>query len=805
MAQPDQRPFLTSSAARCCWRTQSFLWKALLVMGALNEVAGALLLNNINNHPYHHHLQPNKRRNSHRQQHQQQQQQSSSPSSSLAFWLQPLEVTTCPRRRETAQWMGLRDILRFRRKKKDSSGNQHSHPLEEDDDDDNSHPSQLDNTQPASSSTSTPSPRPAFVPFQPTPPPPLRMGEDPTTKEVNVHALDGDKESVQERINRVKSGKMTEEEKFAFLQSTLKTGGSAGDGTLSSSSSSSARRFPGLIKEHWGDLEAGAAAVSSKNKRKKQSNASPFPSDSILRNFARGKEKNNNGTGAGAGASGGLFPTSPDNVLLNAGLDSQKKKREYLDMVTDPERFQRYKLATPAPSSGASSANNAPLPPDLGARLGAAAMANESLRQQQQQQQQESNSMDRYEYEQRAEEVARQQQAEAARKETDLLMRRRQNEQAKLKEEDQKKESEKERLNELMKAQEAFWAKKLAEERESMARREKQHPSTTKPTKLMGGGMTQPKRSAVSPPAPSVAAAPAPAQFNPDEHELLEMAEHDRQEDWKHNQEIIEMSKARELGNPSIPAAPQHMQTDVDFLEEQARKKRELDRKRDEQLQKLRELNSPLPNLEDESVHGRKKSPNLFGRKDPPAPAPQATSSSSLFSSLPRETGSESGPSKPAANFEPQYQRSPSTTPSISDLTQQWKSRNADSSSAHTTTTTDSSTAKRSAWSSFLGYDPSQAANRNQPQSSSPSAAPVGGRGGDAAARSPERKGPIRMELPLVSDPNDDDDDDDGVDVAANKGLSIADAMKRTTKGGTIGQEERSKKWGVDMSRFLDK
>lgn len=271
-----------------------------------------------------------------------------------------------------------------------------------------------------------------------------------------------------------------------------------------------------------------------------------------------------------------------------------------------------------------------------------------------------------------------------------------------------------------------------------------------------------------------------------------------------HNQEIIERSKARELGNPSNLAAPQHMQTDVDFLEEQARKKRELDRKRDEQLQKLRELNSPLPNLEDESLHGRKKSQNLFGRKDPPAPAQAASSSSGLFSSFPRETGSESGPAKPAANFEPQYQRSPSTAPSISDLTQQWKSRNADSSSAQASTA-DSSTATRSAWSSFLGYDPLQAANRNQPQaSSSSSVAPVGGGGSNVAGRSAERKGPIRMELPLVSD-TDDDEDDDGVDVAANKGLSIADAMKRTTKGGTIGQEERSKKWGVDMSRFLDK
>jgi hypothetical protein len=53
------------------------------------------------------------------------------------------------------------------------------------------------------------------------------------------------------------------------------------------------------------------------------------------------------------------------------------------------------------------------------------------------------------------------------------------------------------------------------------------------------------------------------------------------------------------------------------------------------------------------------------------------------------------------------------------------------------------------------------------------------------------------MKLPLG------DDAEDGVDVRANKRMSIADAMKRTS-GSSSNQAERSKKWGIDMSKFAD-
>lgn len=56
-----------------------------------------------------------------------------------------------------------------------------------------------------------------------------------------------------------------------------------------------------------------------------------------------------------------------------------------------------------------------------------------------------------------------------------------------------------------------------------------------------------------------------------------------------------------------------------------------------------------------------------------------------------------------------------------------------------------------------------------------------------------EKKGPIRMQLPL----GDDEDDEPLV----TEGMTIGEVMKRRNEGAG-NQEERSKKWGIDMSRF---
>ena len=149
--------------------------------------------------------------------------------------------------------------------------------------------------------------------------PPLRMGEDPTTKEVDVFQQAG-AESIQDKINRIKSGSMTSSEKQAFLESALSAGTTAES------------RKP----------------LSEAADDKPKVSASPFPTDSILRNFARGKPAKDP---AGLTSSSSTKTKDPE---PRRKLDSDKKKQEYLDMVTNPDRFQRYKKSSSTSGAGTS-------------------------------------------------------------------------------------------------------------------------------------------------------------------------------------------------------------------------------------------------------------------------------------------------------------------------------------------------------------------------------------------------------------------------------------------------------------------
>jgi hypothetical protein len=88
----------------------------------------------------------------------------------------------------------------------------------------------------------------------------------------------------------------------------------------------------------------------------------------------------------------------------------------------------------------------------------------------------------------------------------------------------------------------------------------------------------------------------------------------------------------------------------------------------------------------------------------------------------------------------------------------------------------------------------------------------LGGKKKDAAAAekdpvpqvpppAPEKRRVVRQQLPLGDD--EDDDFDAFASNGAKKHLSIADALKAAGESGPSGnQEERSKMWGVDMSRI---
>ena len=267
-------------------------------------------------------------------------------------------------------------------------------------------------------------------------PAPLRMGETtPGSGVVDVSSI-AEGESIQDKINRVKSGKMTDEEKKAFLATALSAGMSS--------------RKP-LIKPKW---DGEAQTVS----------ASPFPSDSILRNFVSGKIQQEK------------EKTRPKTTTLN--LNTNAKKQEYLDMVTNPDRFtRRLKSSTPTQSeddvSGRVDSVSGKVD-DLGARLGMYAMEEEVRRQEAEKDRiraeelAELEQIQQREAERRAAEATRRQQMQ-------LLQVEEASKRKELEEEKRKKDAEKvaeqQRLASLMEQQEIYWTEKLAKERETRAQR----------------------------------------------------------------------------------------------------------------------------------------------------------------------------------------------------------------------------------------------------------------------------------------------------------------------------------------------
>jgi hypothetical protein len=272
-------------------------------------------------------------------------------------------------------------------------------------------------------------------------------------------------ETAQDRINRVKQGKMTDEEKQRFLATTLKNVASSGART-------SGEPFRQPIPE-------GGPAPP----RVTRSSATPFPKDSMLREVVTGRR---------------------DPKAENEWAMSNKKKREYFEMVTNPNRFNTFNAlpnVNPSTPGNPASAQNPtyqrydsdytdsdipwesslptapPIPAQpmspppvfdpqdsnhLAARLEAHAMAEEKRQQEARrfmEQQREEELRRQAQFQREREEEMMKREAEAIRKREEALEIARQ-------QEARQREEERLRLEQMMKAQEEYWAKKLQSERQ---------------------------------------------------------------------------------------------------------------------------------------------------------------------------------------------------------------------------------------------------------------------------------------------------------------------------------------------------
>lgn len=134
-----------------------------------------------------------------------------------------------------------------------------------------------------------------------------------------------DDESVQERINRMKSGRMTDREKRAFLEASLTAGNRIEDRKPLATGITSPR------------ARVAASAKSTTTTSANTSSSTPSV-DSIYREMTKA-------------SSNFTIPLRTRFPEVVPAIASQSKKKEYLDMVTNPGRFTQYKATKPGASA----------------------------------------------------------------------------------------------------------------------------------------------------------------------------------------------------------------------------------------------------------------------------------------------------------------------------------------------------------------------------------------------------------------------------------------------------------------------
>lgn len=212
-------------------------------------------------------------------------------------------------------------------------------------------------------------------------------------------------ESATDRIRRTQAGKMTEAEKQAFLMTSL--------------GQKVEPKFP------------------------TNNNATPLPRDSILKQVMTGKK----------------------DITADMMQEMERQKEEYLNMVTDPNRFKSFEASasqTKSASKDSSTVQPPPRPNDLGSRLEAAAITHEN----QQRELRKQVEAQRQETIRRNQEIARQRHEEIARQEEAALKKRKELEAIKAAEEAERARVEAEKKAELERRQDEYWKKQLEIEKQ---------------------------------------------------------------------------------------------------------------------------------------------------------------------------------------------------------------------------------------------------------------------------------------------------------------------------------------------------
>lgn len=233
-------------------------------------------------------------------------------------------------------------------------------------------------------------------------------------------------ETVQDRVKRVKSGAMTEDEKLAFLNNAL-----------TFRSKESTKSGP-PIRQAIPDAEEGQMRSARSKETSSTSNSSAR--NDPLWNAVVGNSKSNDGSGS----------SNKFNLSDVVGNDSAKQK--YLDMVTDPNRFSSY--AAMGGYKNKESPKIEEEKEDSGSQGDAFDNLKSVLTDSEEQERKQAEK-------ERVAEMQRQA-TEEIRKREEARLQRARDEEARLKREEQeKKEAEDNRQKAIIAAQEEYWAKQV--------------------------------------------------------------------------------------------------------------------------------------------------------------------------------------------------------------------------------------------------------------------------------------------------------------------------------------------------------
>jgi len=330
------------------------------------------------------------------------------------------------------------------------------------------------------------------------------------------------------------------------------------------------------------------------------------------------------------------------------------------------------------------------------------------------------------------------------------------------KEEEAKLEAQRAELEARQAAQDEYWAKMLEKEK---GRQERMEPVEMKREKEVQARDSEEKRERdVAKEAERVRIREEErAREDPHESEILKEAAEAKLRDRELVRDIETQSAAR-----VSRTVPQPSKEDVSvssFVWEQQRKKEEIDRLRKLDEQSLRALNSPLPSPSKAPV-GIPPPATMYRAPPAPAPAPARSSSAPDLSLASLTMAKKRESSAPPPSPPPPAPASSSQRLNLFEMTRLKKE--SDSPSAASST----------------------ASNRKKPV-----------------------KRAVRQQVPLSSQyGDDDDDDDDDLMRSGAPGLTVADALKQQRKNGggskspggkkDVSADQKAKQWGIDMSKF---